>query len=68
MLCSWYFLKQLGLNRDEFDVGELVFETSLSMHPQLGGGKVPFLVTCLLVATLPVPFGPPAVQFSSADL
>ena len=45
-----------------------MFETSLSMHPQLGGGKVPFLVTCLLVATLPVPFGPPAVQFSSADL
>lgn len=32
------------------------------MHLSVGG-KVPFLVTCLLVATLPVPFGSPAVQF-----
>jgi hypothetical protein len=38
------------------------------MHPQLGGGKVPFLVTCLFVAILPVPFGSPAVLFSSADV
>ena len=49
-LCSWYFLKQLGLNTEDFDIWELVFETSLSMHPQLGGGRVPFLVTWLLVA------------------